>query len=89
MLYPKINEFRGLINLSGFFDFKIDPDKVGERENWLVRGKTGKVAPRDVVLSLFLPAGTSSFWIQKTTLALPGILEGFTLPQNGRKNVCG
>jgi len=34
MLYPKINEFRGLINLSGFFDFKLDPDKVGERENW-------------------------------------------------------
>jgi len=34
MLYPKINEFRNLIDLSGFFDFKLDPDKVGEKKNW-------------------------------------------------------
>ncbi len=34
MLYPKVNEFRDLIDLSGFFNFKLDPDKVGERENW-------------------------------------------------------
>lgn len=34
MLYPKMNGFREVIDLSGFFDFKLDPDNVGEEENW-------------------------------------------------------
>ena len=34
MLYPKMNGFREVIGLSGFFDFKLDPDNVGEEENW-------------------------------------------------------
>lgn len=34
MLYPKANEFRDLIDLSGFFSFKLDPDKIGKRQNW-------------------------------------------------------
>ncbi len=34
MLYPKMNGFREVIDLSGFFDFKLDPDNVGEEKNW-------------------------------------------------------
>ena len=34
MLYPKTNEFREVINLSGFFDFKLDADNAGEEKNW-------------------------------------------------------
>lgn len=34
MLYPKPNEFRDLMDLSGLFEFKLDPDKVGEKERW-------------------------------------------------------
>lgn len=34
MLYPKMNGFREVIGLSGFFDFKLDPDNVGEEKNW-------------------------------------------------------
>ncbi|RLE08460.1 beta-glucuronidase [Candidatus Aerophobetes bacterium] len=34
MLYPKANEFRQVMDLSGFFDFKLDPEKRGEKENW-------------------------------------------------------
>lgn len=29
-----MNGFREVIGLSGFFDFKLDPDNVGEEENW-------------------------------------------------------
>ena len=34
MLYPKFNEFREVIDISGLFEFKLDPDKVGEEEGW-------------------------------------------------------
>lgn len=34
MLYPKTNEFRSVLELSGFFGFRLDPDKVGEKERW-------------------------------------------------------
>jgi len=29
-----MNGFREVIDLSGFFDFKLDPDNVGEEKNW-------------------------------------------------------
>ncbi len=34
MLYPRTNEFREVIDLSGFFDFKLDAEKTGKREGW-------------------------------------------------------
>ncbi len=34
MLYPQTNEFRDKLDLSGFFGFKLDVDKVGEKEGW-------------------------------------------------------
>lgn len=34
MLYPKHNQCRDLINLSGFWNFSKDEEQVGERENW-------------------------------------------------------
>lgn len=34
MLYPQINEFRDIIDLSGLWDFKTDPEKNGESEKW-------------------------------------------------------
>jgi len=34
MLYPQHNSYRQLIDLSGFWQFKLDPDNVGQSENW-------------------------------------------------------
>ena len=34
MLYPQINPFRQVIDLSGFWDFRFDPDGQGERLGW-------------------------------------------------------
>jgi len=34
MLYPQSNPFRQVIDLSGFWDFRFDPDDVGERSGW-------------------------------------------------------
>jgi beta-glucuronidase len=34
MLYPIQNDVRNRLDLSGIWDFKIDPDEVGERDGW-------------------------------------------------------
>jgi beta-glucuronidase len=34
MLYPQQNDRRNLLDLSGIWDFQIDPDEVGEAEGW-------------------------------------------------------
>jgi len=34
MLYPQQNDTRNLLDLSGFWDFKLDPDDVGETAGW-------------------------------------------------------
>jgi beta-glucuronidase len=34
MLYPQSNPFRQCINLSGFWDFRFDPDGKGEQVGW-------------------------------------------------------
>jgi beta-glucuronidase len=34
MLYPQINNYRNITDLSGIWDFKIDPDKIGEKQKW-------------------------------------------------------
>ena len=34
MLYPQRNKFRHYIDLSGFWDFRFDPDDKGVGENW-------------------------------------------------------
>ncbi|MHB8339188.1 MAG: beta-glucuronidase [Ignavibacteriaceae bacterium] len=34
MLYPITNKFRTIIDLSGFWKFSIDHDKIGEKEKW-------------------------------------------------------
>lgn len=34
MLYPQQNDKRNLLELSGFWDFQIDPHKVGETQAW-------------------------------------------------------
>lgn len=34
MLYPIQNKFRTLLDISGVWKFKIDPEKKGESENW-------------------------------------------------------
>jgi len=34
MLYPQSNQFRQTIDLSGFWDLRFDPGKVGEQEGW-------------------------------------------------------
>ena len=34
MLYPQQNDIRNLLDLSGVWDFKLDPDEAGENESW-------------------------------------------------------
>ena len=34
MLYPIQNDIRNVFDLSGIWDFRADPDEVGEREGW-------------------------------------------------------
>ena len=34
MLYPQQNMFRNKLDLSGIWDFQIDPDQVGEQNGW-------------------------------------------------------
>ena len=34
MLYPQQNDIRNKLDLSGIWDFKIDPDGVGEHNGW-------------------------------------------------------
>jgi beta-glucuronidase len=46
MLYPQQNDCRNLLDLSGFWDFKLDPDEVGEREGWF----NGLKAPRTIAV---------------------------------------
>jgi len=41
-LEPQANEFREVVDLSGVWDFKLDPADVGERESWF----RGLEAPR-------------------------------------------
>ncbi len=34
MLYPQQNLVRNKLDLSGIWDFKIDPDLIGEQQSW-------------------------------------------------------
>jgi beta-glucuronidase len=34
MLYPQQNDIRNLLDLSGFWDFQLDPEEAGEGEGW-------------------------------------------------------
>ena len=34
MLYPQQNDKRNLLDLSGIWDFQIDPQEIGEAEGW-------------------------------------------------------
>jgi beta-glucuronidase len=36
-LYPDANEFREVLDLSGLWDFKLDPRDEGERSSWFRR----------------------------------------------------
>ena len=46
MLYPQQNDVRNLLDLSGFWDFKLDPEEVGESEGWI----HGLEAPRQIAV---------------------------------------
>ena len=37
MLYPQQNDKRNLLDLSGIWNFQIDPDEIGEAEGWFRR----------------------------------------------------
>jgi len=45
-LEPQANEFREIVDLSGIWDFKLDPGDVGEREGWF----RGLEAPRAIAV---------------------------------------
>ena len=40
MLYPLVNSYRSIHDLSGIWDFKTDPNKIGEKNNWYKGFKT-------------------------------------------------
>lgn len=46
MLYPQQNDKRNRLTLSGFWDFKLDPDEVGEAEDW----HSGLEMPRTIAV---------------------------------------
>lgn len=46
MLYPQQNDRRNLLDLSGFWDFQLDPTEVGEREGWI----NGLASPRQIAV---------------------------------------
>lgn len=45
-LYPQANEFREVLDLSGLWDFKLDPRDEGERQSWW----KGLDAPRPIAV---------------------------------------
>ncbi len=34
MLYPQQNDKRDVLDLSGLWDFRLDPQELGERDKW-------------------------------------------------------
>lgn len=46
MLYPQQNDIRNLLDLSGFWDFQLDPEEAGEGEGWFNR----LAAPRAIAV---------------------------------------
>ncbi len=46
MLYPQQNDIRNRIDLSGFWDFRLDPEKEGEARAWY----NGLPAPRTIAV---------------------------------------
>lgn len=46
MLYPQQNDKRNLLDLSGFWEFKLDPEEVGESKGWT----DGLESPRQIAV---------------------------------------
>jgi len=46
VLFPQQNDVRNRLDLSGLWDFQLDPDAIGEREGWF----TGLAAPRVIAV---------------------------------------
>ncbi|MCK5641121.1 MAG: beta-galactosidase, partial [Gammaproteobacteria bacterium] len=46
MLYPQQNDIRNMLDLSGFWDFELDPKDVGESESWF----NGLESPRTIAV---------------------------------------
>lgn len=46
MLYPQQNDLRNRLTLSGFWDFQLDPDEVGEAHGW----HSGLTQPRTIAV---------------------------------------
>ncbi|NLD44428.1 MAG: beta-galactosidase, partial [Chloroflexi bacterium] len=46
MLYPQQNDLRNVQDLSGFWDFQLDPTDVGEEQGWC----RGLAAPRAIAV---------------------------------------
>jgi beta-glucuronidase len=77
MLYPQQNDVRNLLDLSGFWDFKLDPDEVGENENWF----DGLAAPRTIAV----PASWNElFQDTRDYLGMAWYARTFYVPQGWR-----
>ncbi len=52
MLYPQQNDIRNKLDLSGFWDFALDPDEVGEEQGWFngLDAQHAGCAPRTIAV---------------------------------------
>lgn len=66
MLYPQQNDKRNILDLSGIWDFQIDPQEIGEAEGLVTAWPT--LAPW-----LYPPVGTTSTTTSGTIWAWPGM----------------
>lgn len=55
MLYPQNNPFRQFIDLSGYWDFCLDPKDAGRQEEWF-RGFDGRFAQSKTIRPIAVPA---------------------------------
>jgi len=77
MLYPQQNDIRNMLDLSGFWQFKLDPDEVGEEEGWF----NGLESPRTIAV----PASwNEQFQDTRDYLGMAWYLREVYVPQGWR-----
>jgi beta-glucuronidase len=80
MLYPQSNPFRQSVDLSGFWDFRFDPEQLGMHQNW--------VAGFDMARPIAVPASwNDQFEDQRDYLGDAWYQTTFDLPRgmNGQR----
>lgn len=77
MLYPQQNDIRNVLDISGPWQFKLDPDEVGEEERWF----NGLESPRTIAM----PASwNEQFQDTRDYLGMAWYLREVYVPQGWR-----